>query len=148
MTVEEILRAKGALVQCISPKASLDEAVRRFTEDKVGALVTYRDGEPEGTAAGMAGIITERDVIRRLAKGACNLASIQVGEIMSTQLVTVGPSDKIEDLMNVMTERRIRHLPVVSEGRLVGIVSIGDLLKAERDHLATENRFMRKYIQG
>lgn len=144
MTVHEILSLKGHTVYMISPEASLADAVRSLASHNVASLVVCLDDSPDQ----MVGIITERDLIRCLAKGRTNLVDTPVSAIMSTNLITAAPNDMVEDLMGVMTDQRIRHLPVVVEGRLSGIVSIGDLLKAQHDHLAVENRFMRDYIQG
>ncbi len=92
------------------------------------------------------GIITERDILHACASGHHDLSAIQVRQVMSTQLITGSPQDPVEAVMGWMTNNRIRHLPVLAEGRLVGIVSIGDVVKAQHDRLAMENQFMRNYI--
>ena len=94
------------------------------------------------------GILTERDMLRCFAAGKCDLTQMKVAEVMSTRLITAKPTDSVTDLMGVMTTNRIRHVPVMSGERLVGMVSIGDLLKAQHDHLVVENQFMRDYIQS
>jgi len=116
-----------------------------MAEHNIGSMLVCRRDLAEGEQ--LVGIVTERDLLRCLAKGNCDLASILVSAVMTTRLITATPDDLVMDLMGVMTTHRIRHVPVLSEGRLVGMVSIGDLLKAEHDHLAVENRFMRDYIQ-
>lgn len=137
---------KGTAVFTIAPEATLTEAVRELTLHNVGALLACRRDPVEGEQ--IVGIITERDLLHWCAGGKCNLTEVTVADIMSTKVVTAVPSDTVAEIMGVMTERRIRHVPVVFQGRLVGIVSIGDLMKAQHDHLAIENRFMRDYIQG
>jgi CBS domain-containing protein len=117
-----------------------------MVDHKVGSmLVCVRDvrlGER------LVGIITERDMLRCFAAGKCDLTSLTVGDAMTTELITAHPSDSVTDLMGVMTTNRIRHVPVMSGEQLVGMVSIGDLLKAQHDHLVAENQFMRDYIQS
>ena len=94
----------------------------------------------------LLGIITERDIIRFCALGKGPLNSAVVADIMTVTLHTGSPSDSVESVMSVMTTRRIRHLPVLSDGRLVGLVSIGDVVKTQLDRLAMENQFMKNYI--
>ena len=144
---------KGTAVYTTPPETTLAEAVRDMVEHKVGALLVCQRDVTEGER--LVGIITERDLLRCFASGkcgfasdACGLAHITVAEVMTTELFTAKPSDLVVDWMGVMTNRRIRHVPVLVEGRLVGMVSIGDLMKAQHDLLAVENRYMRDYIQG
>jgi CBS domain-containing protein len=145
VTLHEILKAKGTRVYSVEPDAFLQEAVRQLTEHNVGALlVCQRDAT---TGEQLLGIITERDVLHVCARGPLSLSEIRVREVMSAKLVTGTPEDSIEDTMGLLTQRRIRHLPILSEGRLVGIVSIGDVVKAQHDRLAMENQFMKNYIQ-
>jgi len=92
------------------------------------------------------GIISERDILHSCVAGSRPLAEVLVAEAMSTTLITGTPDDEVESVMGLMTTRRIRHLPVLSEGRLAGIISIGDVVKAQHDRLAMENRFMKDYI--
>jgi CBS domain-containing protein len=87
-------------------------------------------------------------LLRCFAAGKCDLRQLKVSEVMSTMIITAGPTDSVTDLMGVMTTHRVRHVPVVREERLVGMVSIGDLLKAQHDNLVVENQFMREYIQS
>jgi len=94
------------------------------------------------------GILTERDMLRCFAAGKCDLNQMTVADFMTTKLMTAKPTDSVTDLMGVMTTHRIRHLPVLCEGRLAGMISIGDLVKAQHDRLAMENRFMKDYIDG
>ncbi len=146
MNLQDILTAKGTTVYTTEPEATLAEVVRQMVDHKVGGLLVCRRDVDRGEE--ILGIITERDLLRLFAAGRCDLTTICVAEVMSTDVVTAAPTDLVVDLMGVMTSRRIRHVPVLSAGRLVGIVSIGDLLKAQHEHLTVENRFMRDYLQG
>ena len=92
------------------------------------------------------GIVTERDILHACAAGRWNLATVRASEVMSTELITASPDDPVETVMGWMTTNRIRHLPVLADGRLVGIVSIGDVVKTQHARLAMENQFMRNYI--
>ncbi len=94
------------------------------------------------------GILTERDILRLTAQSPGELGSIQVGAVMTRELITASPEDRLADMMGVMTENKIRHLPVMEEGRLAGIISIGDLVNACRAVAEEENLHLRKYIQG
>ena len=144
MKLHEILSAKGITVQTIAPEATLEEVVRTLVEHRIGSLVVCR---PD--AAGkeeLVGIITERDILHACVAGNKPLAEARVAEAMSTALVTGSPEDDVEQVMGLMTTRRIRHLPVLIEGHLAGIISIGDVVKAQHDRLAVENRFMKDYI--
>ena len=145
MILQEILNAKGTTVYTIRPDATLQDVVYRLVHHKVGSLVVTADGERDGQ---VVGIITERDILRACASERGPLSSIPVSDVMSTRLLTGRPDGTIEDAMGLMTDNRIRHLPVVSRGKLSGIVSIGDVVKAQHDHLAMENRFMKDYIRG
>ena len=146
MKIDDILTVKGNTVQTISPEATLQEVVSRLIENRIGALVVCRRD-----AAGneeLAGIITDRDILYASATGRRPLDEVKVAEVMTTALVTGTPDDEVEQVMGLMTNRRIRHLPVLVEGRLAGIISIGDVVKAQHDRLAMENRFMKDYIAG
>ena len=146
MTLQEILSVKGNVVYTVTPEATLGEAVRTLTEHNIGALLVCQQDPIEGEQ--LAGIITERDLLHCLAAGKCDLGATRVAEVMTATLITASLADTVETIMGVMTDRRIRHVPVIAGGRLVGMVSIGDLIKAQHDNMAVENRFMRDYIQG
>ncbi len=146
MRLQDILAVKGTTVFTTSPEISLAEVVRQMVEHNVGSmLVCQRDLE---LGERLVGILTERDMLRCFAAGKCDLTQMKVAEVMSTRLITAKPTDSVTDLMGVMTTNRIRHVPIMSGERLVGMVSIGDLLKAQHDHLVVENQFMRDYIQS
>jgi CBS domain-containing protein len=140
MKIGDILEGKGGVVT-IGPGATLREALRTFVERKVGAL-------PVQDAAGMIrGIITERDLMREIYRGG-SLDSVRVEEAMTRNLITAGPEDDIERVMNEMTERRFRHMPVVSGGKMVGIVSIGDLVKGQLRHAKVQITHLMDYVSG
>jgi CBS domain-containing protein len=142
MNVETILRNKGNSVATIRPDATVAEAVDILNRKRIGALVVSEDGH------GVDGILSERDIVIALAEHAADLLSRPVGEIMTRTVITCGPSDTVGELMAEMTNRRIRHFPVVAEGRLCGIVSIGDLVKNRLDEVEFEASSMRSFIAG
>jgi CBS domain-containing protein len=141
VNVQSILGGKGTDVATIAPTASLCEAVQQLVDRGIGALVVSGDGRA------ISGILSERDVVRTAAGG--TLDDISVGAVMSTDVITCSPGDGVDRLMSLMTERRIRHLPVVDDdGDLAGIVSIGDVVKARLASLEHENEALAQYISG
>ncbi len=139
MRVSDILRSKGTDVVTLSPSATVAEAVSRLAELSFGALVVSADG------SAVDGIISERDIVRSLDTDADTLGSA-VSELMTSDVVTCSTSDNIADLMALMTSRRIRHLPVVADDKMVGLVSIGDVVKARLAELEDERRHLEDYI--
>ena len=137
MKVTEILRSKGADVITVWPGASLRSAVERMAKRNVGALVVVDD---DGKVVGM---LSEREVVHALANSAERALNESVADVMSRRPITCGPDDRLADLMAVMTEHRVRHLPVVEHGRLLGLVSIGDLVKARLGELEFESNVLR-----
>jgi CBS domain-containing protein len=146
MTLQDILAVKGSTVYGTSTEATLAEAVAELVERRVGALLVFRDEGPEEQR--LAGIVTERDILYYCARGKVELRRSKVAEVMTASLITASPGDAVEQALALMTVKRIRHVPVLSEGRLLGIVSIGDLVKAQIEQLAIENRFLKDYIRG
>lgn len=146
MRLKDILAVKGTTVFTTSPDVSLAEVVRQMVEHNVGSMLVCQRDVASGEH--LIGIVTERDLLRCFAAGKCDLTLIKVAEVMTTRLITAEPADSVNDLMGVMTTHRIRHVPIMNGERLVGMVSIGDLIKAQHDHLAVENQFMRDYIQS
>ncbi|MBX6368862.1 MAG: CBS domain-containing protein [Rhodospirillales bacterium] len=142
MNVETILRTKGRDVATIGPDATIAEAVRRLGERDVGALVVSEDGLK------VDGIISERDIVRGLADHGAALLSTRVGDLMTRRVHACSPEDAIEDLMGMMTQKRIRHLPVIRDGVLCGIVSIGDVVKNRLDEIEFEASNLRSMIAG
>jgi CBS domain-containing protein len=143
MNVDGILRVKGARVATIPPDATVASLVRGLRDERIGAMVVSRDGSR------VEGIVSERDVVLGLAESGSRILERMVSEIMTTPVSTCAPSDPVKTVMETMTVRRIRHLPVVSDGRLVGIVSIGDVVKNRLDEMATETSVLREaYLAG
>lgn len=144
--IREILLRKGTHVYTVAPDATLQDVVDELVQHNIGAvLVCHRD---PATGEKLLGIVSERDVLRRCALSERPLRESRAEEVMSRNLVTAGPDDSVGDVLKAMTVNRVRHLPVLQDGKLVGIVSIGDLVKSQLDELAVENRFMKDFIQG
>jgi len=146
MTLRDILMAKGSTVYTIEPDATLLEVARELVHYNVGSLIVSKRDPSEGEK--ILGIVTERDILRASAMGHGPLGEVRVYEVMSRHVITASPDDHVETIMGQMTRSRVRHLPVLSEGRLVGVVSIGDVVKIQHDRLAMENQFMKDYIRG
>ena len=138
MDVDGILRAKGARVVTIEPEASVAELVRVLRKERIGALVVSRDGQV------IDGIVSERDIVRGLADHGAGVLGLAVRDVMTASVATCGPHDSVKQLMAQMTRRRIRHLPVVDDGRLAGIVSIGDVVKNRLEEMETETNVLRE----
>lgn len=141
--VREILRDKGSDVVTVAPDATVQDAMGVLVDHDIGSVVVTEGDE-------VRGILTERDILRLGANGSGRLTTMRVAEAMTPQkeLVIAVPDDDIGYCMQVMTENRIRHLPIMEEGDLRGIVSIGDVVNATRDHVEWENRYLRDYIRG
>ena len=140
--VSDILDGKGRDVLRIDAAATVYDAIVKMVEGNVGALLVY-----EGDR--LAGIVTERDYLRRVTLQGRDERTTPVREIMSSELVFVGPDASVEECMAVMTERRIRHLPVLTENQdVVGIVSIGDVVKFQSKEQSVQIRFLTEYISG
>lgn len=141
MNVRSILAGKGTHVATIEQRASLSDAAAVLRDRSVGALVVSDDGRH------IDGIISERDVVRALAAHGASALGRTVTSAMSADVVTCSAAQSVEDLMVSMTERRIRHLPVVDDdGLLAGIVSIGDVVKSRLGELETENQALVEYL--
>jgi CBS domain-containing protein len=141
MIIRDILAVKGTHVFATTPEVSLQRVVELLVENNCGSLVIY---ERDHTKK-MVGIVTERDIMRACAAGK-PLHHTRVSDIMTRHVVTGTGDDSVEDTMGLMTEKRIRHLPVLQEGRLMGVVSIGDVVKAQHDSLTAENFHLKSYI--
>lgn len=141
MKLREILQKKGKVVHTIQSSATLQEVIHALVEHNCGSLVVIDDDET------MRGIVTERDVLRAAAQGFF-LNEATVADHMSREPITGRPSDDISDVMGQMTFHRVRHLPIVDADQLVGIISIGDVVKAQHDQLTMENHYLKNYIQS
>jgi CBS domain-containing protein len=142
MDVETILQNKGRAVATIRPDETVGAAVEALVSGNIGALVASQDGEA------VDGIISERDIVHALARHGAALLAQTVAEVMTRSVVTCDPTESVAELMAEMTNRRIRHLPVVRDGRLCGIVSIGDVVKNRLDEIEYEARSLRSFIAG
>ncbi|MEM7314841.1 MAG: CBS domain-containing protein [Planctomycetota bacterium] len=141
MKAYELLQTKGTAVHSTSPDANLQQVVQLLVNHNCGSLLVM-NGEK------VLGIITERDILRTCDGESRSLSDIKVRERMSSRLVTAAPQNSLTDLMGMFTSNRIRHLPIMEEGRLAGIVSIGDVVKAQYKSLSLENEYLKSYIQS
>jgi len=142
MRISDVLRVKGGQVVTVTPDSDVRQLLNVLAEHGIGAVVVSRDG------ATVDGIVSERDIVRALADRGQAVLSEPVTAIFTAEVHTVNPDAQIEDLMRIMTERRVRHLPVVVDGQLRGIVSIGDVVKRRIDELESERSELAKYISG
>jgi CBS domain-containing protein len=141
MIVKEILTAKGGDTICIEPTAHLAAAAALLSKHGIGALVIRGAGER------LAGILSERDIVRALAEHGAPALSLPVGQVMTRNVVTCSEDDTCASIMEQMTTRKFRHMPVVSKGKLVGLVSIGDVVKQRVEEIEREAEAMRDYIR-
>ena len=139
LRIKYLLALKGSTVWSVSPEAPVLEAIRIMAEKHIGALIVVKDGD-------LVGIVSERDYARKVILMGRSSAELPVAEIMTSQVTTVGPDDTVHRCMEICTERRIRHLPVVEKGRIVGIVSIGDLVKAVIEEQQQTIDHLERYI--
>lgn len=141
MKVRDILETKGRQCETIGPDKTVKEAMEKIAQKKIGALLVM-DNES------LLGIITERDIFRLVASRNEAAFDKPVREYMSTNLIVGLPDDDIDVIMAYMTNNRFRHVPILENGKLAGIISIGDIVKAEVDDLKVENRYLNEYISG
>ncbi len=139
MRIADVLRNKGSAVATVESRASVADLVAALAEHNVGAMVVLG---PEG----VVGIVSERDVVRKLHDRGGELLAAPVSEIMTSEVLTCTPRDSVDSLTVLMTERRIRHVPVVDGGELVGIVSIGDVVKSRINELQEDHDQLTAYI--
>ncbi|GAA0973349.1 CBS domain-containing protein [Acrocarpospora macrocephala] len=142
MLIGTILQGKGAGVVTVAPQATVAELLGVLAEQNIGAVVVSEDG------ATIAGIVSERDVVRHLHQRGSDVLGGPVSSIMTSEVRTCAPDANVEDLRQTMTNHRIRHVPVVRDGRLVGIVSIGDVVKSAIEELESEREHLVGYLRG
>jgi CBS domain-containing protein len=142
MRIADVLRNKSTEVATVAPAATVADLIATLAERNIGALPVLDD---DGR---LVGIVSERDVVRRLHTGGADVLGTTVAEIMTREVTTCSPGDDVAELAAVMTQGRFRHLPVVVDDRLTGIVSIGDLVKARIDVLERERAQLASYISG
>lgn len=142
MLISQILRRKGGDVFTARPDMSVSEVVTELSTHGVGALVVSADGKS------IAGIVSERDIVRSLGNEGSDVLSEPVSKIMTSKVITCGLEATSEELMSLMTRSRFRHVPVVEDDELVGVVSIGDVVNARVDELEAEKEQLTNYISG
>lgn len=140
MTVRVILRGKGATVHTVSASATLGDVANLIDRQRIGATLV------KDSADAVVGIVSERDIVLALARRGADCLNLRVADVMTSPVITCQPADSVNDVMQLMTDRRIRHLPVMDEGLLVGIISIGDVVKYRISQVETEANAMRAYI--
>ena len=141
-TIRDVLDAKGRDVVTIRPDATIREAVEALVEHRIGCLVVSNGGDE------VAGILTERDILKIVSVDAERLVAVKVAERMSTDVVCGVPDDDLDYVMSIMTSRRCRRMPVMENGKLAGLVSIGDVVKAMKSATEYEVRQLKDYIGG
>ncbi|MFB1296994.1 CBS domain-containing protein [Mycobacterium sp. pW049] len=139
MRISDVLRSKGATVATITPETSVAGLLTELSVHNIGAMVVV---SPDG----LVGIVSERDVVRKLHDMGADLLRRPVSEIMTTLVATCSPDDSVDSLSVLMTTNRVRHVPVVVDGRLAGIVSIGDVVKTRMEELEREHEQLQAYI--
>lgn len=142
MFVHQILEGKGGDIVTIGPSARVTDVAALMSEKRIGAVVVLETGDD------IAGIVSERDVTRGLAEYGSELLGMRVDQIMTPEVVTCGPDDGVDKLMQKMTTGRFRHLPVVDKSKMVGIVSVGDIVKSRLSELEAEASMLQDYIAG
>jgi CBS domain-containing protein len=139
MHVADIIRTKGAAVVTVRPDVTVDHLAQRLRMQRIGAVIVSESG------TSVDGIISERDIVRALAEHGPATLAMTVADLMTKGVVTCAPSDTISHVAKVMTQRRIRHVPVMEGGKLAGIVSVGDVVKFRMDELELEANVLRDY---
>lgn len=143
MHVTHIMRLKGSnAVETISPDAPISKAADVLAKKRIGALVVSNDGQ------GIAGIISERDIVRALAREAGGCLTMPVSALMTTEVETCAPSEQANSVLQRMTAGRFRHMPVAEDGKMIGILSIGDVVKARMQEIEQENAAMADMLSG
>jgi CBS domain-containing protein len=139
MRIADVLRNKGATVATVSPETTVNDLLAGLAEHNIGAMVVIG---PDG----LQGIVSERDVVRQLFEHGAHILNGPVSAIMTTLVATCGIEDTVDHLTALMTQNRVRHIPVVEGGQLVGIVSIGDVVKTRMEELTLEQEQLQAYI--
>ncbi|MEO3812819.1 CBS domain-containing protein [Sphaerisporangium sp. B11E5] len=142
MLISSILRHKGGAVVTVPPQATVTDLLALLSERNIGAVVVSEDGDT------IAGIVSERDIVRHLHQTGPSVLDHHVSTIMTGSVRTCGPDANVDDLRRTMTDHRIRHVPVIDEGRLAGIVSIGDVVKSAIEELEAEKAHLVGYLHG
>jgi len=139
MRIADVLRNKGSAVATISPDTTVTELLAGLAEHNIGAMVV-------AASDGVQGIVSERDIVRSLNELGAAALALPVSEIMTSVVVTCAPADSVDSLSALMTNNRVRHVPVIADGQLAGIVSIGDVVKTRMEELEAEQQQLQSYI--
>jgi CBS domain-containing protein len=143
MNIDAVVQAKGRYVETVPPDTPITDVCQRMRMKNIGALVVTRDGEH------IDGIISERDIVRGLAREGAEVLRKSASHLMTRSVITCAPDDHLTKVMAIITNKRVRHLPVVANGKLVGIVSIGDLMKTRLQEVELEANVLRDvYLAG
>jgi CBS domain-containing protein len=140
--VSDLIKRKGSSVASAPPDTTVAALLDLLAEHGIGAVVVSTDGST------VTGIVSERDVVRALRRTGAALLDAPISRLMTADVVVTAPGDTVENLMRLMTERRIRHVPVVADGRMAGIISIGDVVKSRMDELEADRAQLIDYIQS
>lgn len=139
MRISDVLRSKGSAVATVTETTTVIGLLAELATHNIGAMVVVRDKD-------VVGIVSERDVVRKLHENGPDLLRLHVSDIMSSVAVRCSPADAVDDLSALMTNNRVRHVPVLDDGRLAGIVSIGDVVKNRMEELQAEHEHLQAYI--
>ena len=142
MTIAAILRHKGSEVARVAPTATVADISKQLAQRRIGAVLVM------DTADQLLGIVSERDIVASLSEHGARVLEMTAAQLMTRVLHTVGPKTTVPEAMEMMTLRRVRHLPVLDSGRLMGVVSIGDVVKARIDQQAQEVDSLKAYVAG
>jgi CBS domain-containing protein len=140
--IKEVLDEKASKVIWIRPSDTVYEAIQQMVNHNIGAVLIVSEDEK------LAGIFTERDILKLCVSRSNELKDTKVETVMTTELIIGLPGDEVDYLLGVMTENKIRHIPILEDGRIMGIVSIGDLVKSQLKDAHYENRYLKDYIMG
>ncbi len=142
MKVKDVLAEKGTHVVTVNQEAAVYEALQTFAANRVGSLLVLDD------KGGIVGIIGARDALMAVVRTYDEIRTIKIKEIMTKNIIIGDPEDDLDKVEVIMTENRIRHLPIIKEDKLTGIISIGDVVKAQLKNVHVENRYLKEYIVG
>ncbi len=141
MNVKAILAAKGGEIVCIEPTADLAAATQLLSANRIGAVLI------KGAGGHIAGILSERDIVRALSQHGAAALALPIGQVMTREVTTCTEEDNLATIMELMTAGKFRHMPVVSKGHLVGLISIGDVVKQRVEEIESETDALRDYIR-
>lgn len=142
MKVKDILAEKGTHVVTVNQEATVYEALQTFAANRVGSLLVLDE------KGGIVGIVAVRDALMAVLRACDEIRTIKVKEIMTPKIIIGDPDDDLDSVEVIMTENRIRHLPIIKDNKLAGIISIGDVVKAQLKNIHVENRYLKDYILG